>query len=64
MDNAGPLILPHSRLAFRIPNCVRLRSDGTDEVAGIAPDIPLSQNPGESLRALAWRALQAISNDR
>jgi hypothetical protein len=58
-----PTVLPHSRLAVTIPNCVRLRADGTDEVAGVAPDIPVEAARGESARSVAWRALQAIATD-
>lgn len=34
------LMLPNAKLAFRVPNCMRRSGDGTDEVAGIAPDLP------------------------
>jgi hypothetical protein len=64
LDHNVPFVLAHARLAFNIPNCVRLRSDGTDEVAGVAPDIPVTPGPGESARSLAWRTLQAIARDR
>ena len=58
-----PVVLPHSRRAFRVPNCVRLRADGTDEVAGIAPDLPTPAEPGESARSLAARTLRTIVSD-
>jgi hypothetical protein len=58
-----PVVLPHSKRAFRIPNCVRLRGDGSDEVAGVAPDLPIAAQPGESARSLAERTLGAIVND-
>jgi len=58
-----PIVLPHAGRAFRIPNCVRLRSDGTDEVAGIAPDLPTPAQPGESTRSLAARTLRTILSD-
>ena len=63
IDYDAPFVLPNSARAFRIPNCVRLRSDGTDEVAGIAPDLPLTSLPGESTRSLAARALRILVND-
>ena len=63
MDYNDPIVLPHSRRAFRIPNCVRLRGDGTDEVAGIAPDLPTPAQPGESARSLAARTLRTILSD-
>jgi len=58
-----PLVLPHSRLGFRLPNCVRLRADGGDEVAGVAPDLPLLPLKGESPRARAARAADVIADD-
>ena len=63
MDHDDPILLPHSGRAFRIPNCVRLRGDGTDEVAGIAPDLPTPAQPGESARSLAARTLKTIVSD-
>ena len=58
-----PLVLPHSRLSFRLPHGVRLRADGGDEVAGIAPDLPVLPLKGESLRARAARAADVIADD-
>lgn len=58
-----PLVLPHSRLSFRLPNCVRLRADGGDEVAGVAPDLPVLPLKGESPRARAARAADVIADD-
>jgi Peptidase family S41 len=58
-----PLVLPHSRLSFRLPNCVRLRADGADEVAGVAPDLPVTPLKGESLRARAARVADVIAAD-
>jgi hypothetical protein len=63
MLESVPLTLPHSRLSFRIPNCVRLRADGTDDVAGIAPDLPVLPAANESARARAARALAVIDLD-
>jgi len=63
MTAAKPLVLPHSRLRFRIPDCVRLRADGSDEVAGIAPDLPLLPAEGEDRRAWAARILVAVDAD-
>ena len=63
MDYDAPFVMPNSKRAFRIPNCVRLRSDGSDEVAGIAPDLPVTPLPGESSRGLAARALSVLASD-
>lgn len=32
-------VLKHSGARLRLPNCARLRADGTNEVGGIAPDV-------------------------
>jgi C-terminal processing protease CtpA/Prc len=63
MLEAQPLTLRHSRLSIRIPNCVRLRADGTDEVAGIAADLPVLPAANESPRARAARVLTVIDGD-
>jgi len=63
MQEAKPLVLPHSQLRFRIPDCVRLRADGSDEVAGVKPDLPVLPSEGESERARAARALAVIDAD-
>lgn len=57
MSTPSPLVLPHSQLRFRVPNCVRLRADGTDEVAGVAPDLPVPMADG------AARVLDVLAAD-
>jgi hypothetical protein len=42
---------------------VRLRADGGDEVAGVAPDLPVLPLKGESPRARAARAADVIGDD-
>lgn len=63
MGDSPPLVLTHSRLRFRVPNCIRLRADGTNEVAGVAPDLPVIPTEDESDRARAARVLQAVAAD-
>lgn len=63
MFDEPPLELPYSRLRFRVPNCMRLRADGTDEVAGIKPDLPVLPMQGEDPRARAARVLDTIDAD-
>lgn len=63
MVSTPPTVLTHSRLRFRMPNCMRLRADGTNEVAGVSPDIALPRLEGESSRARAARALRVIAQD-
>lgn len=36
--------LPHSGLDVRVPDCIRERADGTNEVVGIEPDIKMDIN--------------------
>jgi C-terminal processing protease CtpA/Prc len=42
VDGGGEFVLPHTNLRVRVPNCVRLRKDGSTERAGIRPDVELS----------------------
>ena len=55
--------LPNSHLRFRIPNCVRLKSDMTDEVPGIIPDIEVKQYDGENDQQRAVRLINFIGTD-
>ncbi len=63
VEEVPPAVLPHSNMRFRMPNCVRLRADGTSEVMGISPDIALPALNGESARARAYKALTLIVDD-
>jgi hypothetical protein len=63
MTDPEPVVLPHSRQRYRIPNCVRLRKDGTDEVAGVPPDLPVTPYEGESERARAARIVAVVADD-
>lgn len=63
MTEGDPIVLPHSRLRFRVPNCMRLRADGTNEETGILPDIAIVPTERESERARGERALDAIAGD-
>jgi hypothetical protein len=60
MNDVDPIVLPNSKLTFGVPNCVRLRDDGTDDVAGVTPDLPVPMTPGESGRARAWKIVDAV----
>ena len=55
--------LPHSGLRLRIPDCMRLRADGSNEVSGIAPDIPVLAMEGEDGRQRSERLIEAVSAD-
>lgn len=63
MVDSDPLTLPHLGLRLRMSNCVRLRADGSDEVAGITPDLPVLPREGESARARAFRLAGAVVQD-
>ncbi|WP_066649214.1 S41 family peptidase [Sphingomonas sp. CCH10-B3] len=63
MVNGDPVVLTNSQMRFRMPNCTRLRADGTNEVAGIAPDLPLVPTRGEDDRQRAMRAIMLIEGD-
>lgn len=63
MGPNGQVALPSVGLLFSLPTCVRLRPDGTDEVAGVRPDLPVRPTEGESRRARAARLFTAISSD-
>lgn len=63
MTDAPPVVLPRSRLRYRMPNCVRLRADGGNEVAGVKPDLAILPADGESDRERAWRLLDAVAGD-
>jgi len=63
MDDDGLVELPHSRLRFRVPNCVRLRRDGSDEVAGVKPDLPVLPVEGEDTRTRVARMIELIAAD-
>ncbi|WP_420137093.1 S41 family peptidase [Sphingomonas sp.] len=63
MTEDEPIVLRHSRLRFRLPNCMRLRADGTNEEAGISPDLLVLPTEGESDRARGERVLNVIAVD-
>ena len=63
MVDAVPPMLTHSRMSLRMPNCVRLRRDGRDEVSGIVPDIPVLPTQGEDSRQRAVRLLGLLAAD-
>jgi Peptidase family S41 len=39
IDDNDPITLKHSGAKLELPNCVRFRKDGTNEVSGIVPDV-------------------------
>ena len=63
MGGDRPKRLAHSHMRLRMPDCMRLRADGRDEVAGIAPDLPVLAAEGEDARQRAMRVLDAVAAD-
>jgi len=63
MAGESPKQLAHSRMRLRMPDCLRLRADGRDEVAGIAPDLPVLATEGEDARQRAVRMLETVAAD-
>jgi hypothetical protein len=63
MYEGSELTLPHSRLRYRVPNCVRLRADGSNEVAGIRPDVDVPTYEREREPERAMRFLAAVAGD-
>lgn len=56
-----PVLLTHSGGRFSMPDCVRYRADGSNEVAGLVPDllIPLRTNDTRQQRTARLRAALA-----
>jgi len=63
MNDPEPVVLPYSHLRFRVPNCVRIRADGTDEVAEIKPDLAVLPTEGENKRTRALRVFTDLYAD-
>jgi Peptidase family S41 len=59
--NGGiPITLKHSGARIRVPDCARLRADGSNEVAGLVPDIVANWRSGDSTLARATQSAKAI----
>jgi hypothetical protein len=63
MTAARPIVLPHSGLRVHIPDCVRLRADGSDEISGIAPDLPFAPDVGEDMATRGQRLMSLLADD-
>ncbi|NIJ20714.1 hypothetical protein FHS95_002406 [Sphingomonas naasensis] len=48
VNGGGRLRLAHAGLDIRMPNCARFLDDGTNEIEGQAPDIPIAANDDTS----------------
>jgi hypothetical protein len=56
-----PAVLSNSGAKVRMPDCVRLRKDGSDEVAGVTPDVLVPWATWESPFTKADKLLRALS---
>jgi hypothetical protein len=61
--NGGiPFTLPHSGGRVRMPDCVRLRADGSNEVEGVTPDIPVPWAPRDTRYQQAAKLARALEH--
>ncbi len=49
-DGGTPTTLTNSRAILKLPDCVRFRADGSNEVRGILPDVVLASRANDGLR--------------
>ena len=61
-DGGIPITLKRSGVQLKVPDCVRLRADGSNEVAGIVPDIAIGWQRGDAAAARATRATAALAD--
>jgi hypothetical protein len=63
-DGGTPTILENSRGVLEVPDCARIRADGTNEVAGIQPDVLVGlrtdDGPGRNGTRVAEKLSQAV----
>jgi C-terminal processing protease CtpA/Prc len=54
-DGGTPTRLKNSKAVLEVPDCARMRADGTNEVRGILPDVLVGwrKSDGQNLRAAA-----------
>jgi C-terminal processing protease CtpA/Prc len=60
----SPIILPSSGLQVVAPDCIILRSDGRNSVAGVRPDVPIGRSYPENFALFAARIVQAAASPR
>ncbi|OZA78014.1 MAG: hypothetical protein B7X77_04035, partial [Caulobacter sp. 39-67-4] len=63
--DVGPLTLKNSGGRLFMPDCVRLRADGSNEIGGVEPDVLVgfrgSDGPALKARRLATRLSDAVA---
>lgn len=61
--NGGiPAVLPHSSAKVRMPDCVRFRADGSNEISGITPDITVQWRANDSPYQRAQRVAEILQS--
>lgn len=55
-----PVTLTHSKGVLRLPDCVRIRTSGENEVTGISPDVLAGFHAGDGPKARARRLAEAL----
>jgi hypothetical protein len=59
--NGGtPTVLTHSRGIFEVPDCARIRLDGSNEVRGIDPDVLIGFRANDGIRRKGVRLAKAL----
>lgn len=62
-DGGIPFTLAHSGGEVKMPDCVRIRRDGGNEVEGVAPDRLIAWRRADSPLQRAQRLLEALERD-
>lgn len=60
MTKAGPVTLRNSHGEVSMPDCLRLRADGTNEVAGVQPDLLIGFRKADSRPERVGRLARAL----
>lgn len=58
---AESTVLKNSGAGVKIPDCLQLRADGTNEVAGITPDVLIPWRPNDSRYQRVKRVFDVLS---
>ena len=56
----APTTLSHSRAVLELPDCARIRLDGSNEVAGIDPDVLVGFRATDAMRRKGLRLMKAL----
>ncbi len=67
-DGGTPTALSNSGSVLELPDCIRFRADGSNEVSGVIPDLPVamrdSDGPGLEARLVQPRLAEAVRRAR